>query len=53
MYYNDEGSIESSNTIQKVKCIKGWLCKFAPYSKNKRKRTDLEKLSYIDPFFDL
>ena len=53
MYYNVEGSINSSDTIRKVKCIKGWLCKFAPYEKQHVKRNDLESLSFMNPFFDL
>ena len=53
MYYNDEGSILSSGTEQKVKKIKGWLCKFVPYAKKDEKRDDLESLSFMDPFFEL
>ena len=54
MYYNAEGSIGGSGTTKKVNCIKGWLCKFAPYEKGNIKRyDDLETLQYLDPFFHL
>ena len=52
-YYNVEGSIESSGTTQKVKRIRGWICKFIPYDKSKYKRYDLEALPYLDPFFSI
>ena len=53
MYYNGDGSHESSGTTIKVKIIKGWLCKFAPYEKNNIIRNELDTLTYKDPFFTL
>ena len=53
MYYNGDGSIKSSGETVKVKVIKGWLCKFAPYAKYDQKREELDTLTYHDPFFNL
>ena len=53
MYYNVEGSINSSGTEQKVKCIKGWLLKFAPFDKHNNEREKLDELSFKDPFFEI
>lgn len=53
MYYNGDSSIEISGTTTKVKVIKGWLCKFAPYEKNNLIRFELDTLTYADPFFAL
>ena len=52
-YYNAEGSINGSGTTQKVKMIRGWICKFVPYEKDRTVRYDLEKLSFKDPFFSI
>ena len=53
MYYNVEGSIDSSGTTQKVQKIKGWLLKFVPFDKKNQKRSCLDELSFKDPFFDI
>ena len=53
MYYNAEGSIDSSSTIQRVKFIKGWLLKFAPFDKFNNERYDLETLPFKGPFFEI
>ena len=53
MYYNVEGSISMSDTTQRVKSIKGWLLKFAPFDKHNKKRVELDELGFKDPFFEL
>ena len=53
MYYNVEGSINSSGTEQRVKCIKGWLIKFAPFDKHNKERKELDELSFLHPFFEI
>ena len=53
MYYNAEGTTGSSGTTIKVKVVKGWLCKFAPYEKNNSRRFELDTLDAKDPFFTL
>lgn len=54
MYYNVEGSINSSGQTKKVKKIKGWLLKFIPYDdKNKIKRNNLDELGFKEPFFNI
>ena len=53
MYYNVEGSISMSDTTQRVKSIKGWLLKFAPFDKHNKKRVELDELDFKDPFFEL
>ncbi len=53
MYYNVEGSISMSDTTQRVKSIKGWLLKFAPFDKHNKERVELDELGFKDPFFEL
>ena len=53
MYYNVEGSISMSDTTQRVKSIKGWLLKFAPFDKHNQERVELDELDFKDPFFEL
>ena len=53
MYYNVEGSISMSDTTQRVKSIKGWLLKFAPFDKHNKERVELDELDFKDPFFEL